>query len=203
MSTSILILFAHPRYEKSRVNRSLLQAVEGMPDVTIHDLYELYPDFNVDMAREKELLKDHDVVIWHHPLYMYGAPAILKQWIDLVLEYGWAHGKDGVNLRGKMIFNTITAGGTRENYHAGGHNNFTVREFLYPYEQTAQLCKMAYLPPFVVHGTHLLTAQALRHWGQTYRRLLERITAGKVSSEILRGHEYVNDWLLQTGEVLP
>ena len=70
------------------------------------------------MEREKELLIAHQIIIWHHPLYMYSAPALLKQWIDLVLEYGWAHGQGGDFLKNKIIFNTLTAGGTREVYTA-------------------------------------------------------------------------------------
>jgi len=66
-----LILFAHPQYEKSKTNQALLAHVDKMNGVTFNDLYEEYPDFNIDVAREKELLLGHDVIIWHHPLYMY------------------------------------------------------------------------------------------------------------------------------------
>ncbi|MBE0558115.1 MAG: NAD(P)H-dependent oxidoreductase, partial [Proteobacteria bacterium] len=127
---NILILFAHPRFEKSRVNRALLAGVDKIPGVTLRDLYEQYPDFNVDVEREKELLTEHRVVVWHHPFYMYGAPALLKQWLDLVLEYGWAHGRGVYSLKDKVAFNALTSGGTKEAYTATGHNRFTVREFL-------------------------------------------------------------------------
>ena len=50
----ILLMLAHPRFEKSRANRALIHAVQDLPFVTIHDLYELYPDFNIDIAREHE-----------------------------------------------------------------------------------------------------------------------------------------------------
>ena len=109
----ILILFAHPRFEKSRANRALLKNIGHLPGVTLNDLYERYPDFNIDVDREKELLAAHDIIVWHHPIYMYGAPALLKQWIDLVLEYGWAHGREGDFLKGKVIFNALTSGGGR------------------------------------------------------------------------------------------
>ena len=158
----ILILFAHPRFEKSKTNRALLQNIVERQGVTLNDLYEQYPDFNIDVDREKELLIAHQIIIWHHPFYMYSAPALLKQWIDLVLEYGWAHGKDGDFLKNKIIFNAITSGGTREVYAATGYNRFTMKEFLLPFEQTATLCKMIYLPPFAVQGTHLLTASMLK-----------------------------------------
>jgi glutathione-regulated potassium-efflux system ancillary protein KefG len=194
---NILILFAHPRFEKSRVNRALLAGIEGLPGVTLRDLYELYPDFNVDVEREKELLVSHRVIVWHHPFYMYGCPALLKQWMDLVLEYGWAHGRGVYSLQDKTVFNALTSGGTRETYSAAGHNRFTVREFLTPFAQTARLCRMRYLPPFVVQGTHLLTEEQLALHAGLYRTLLGRLGREDVSSESAGRFEFLNDWLNQ------
>lgn len=191
----ILILFAHPRFEKSRVNRALLDGVDGIPGVTLHDLYERYPDYDVDIGQEQSLLTAHQIIIWHHPLYMYGAPALLKQWIDLVLEYGWAHGRGGDFLKGRIIFNTLTTGGSREVYTADGYNRFTLREFLVPFDQTATLCKMVYLPPFAVQGTHLLTEARLAYHAALYRALLQRLSKGDFRLESMRRFPLLNDWL--------
>ncbi len=200
----ILILFAHPRFEKSKTNRALLKNIERQEGVTLHDLYEEYPDFNIAIEREKKLLLVHQVIVWHHPLYMYSAPAMLKQWMDLVLEHGWAHGRGGDNLQNKIIFNTLTAGGTREAYVVGQHNNFTIREFLIPFQQTANLCKMIYLPPFVVHGTHLLGAVDLEIYARLYRRLLEKLAESAFNIEDIKQFEYLNDWLAkETGTLKP
>ena len=193
----ILILFAHPRFEKSKTNRALLTNIGRIGGVTLNDLYEQYPDFNIDVDHEKELLLTHQVIIWQHPFYMYSSPALLKQWIDLVLEHGWAHGKSGDNLKNKIIFNVITSGGTREVYAANAHNRFTIREFLFPFEQTATLCKMIYLPPFAVQGTYLLTAAALKSHVTMYHTLLERLAKGDFDVEALKKLEFLNDWLLK------
>ena len=193
----ILILFAHPRFEKSKTNRTLLQNIEHQAGVTLNDLYEHYPDFNIDVAREKDLLLAHQIIIWHHPLYMYSAPALLKQWIDLVLEYGWAHGKGGNVLKDKILFNVVTSGGTRDVYAAGGYNRFTVQEFLIPFNQTATHCKMIYLPPFAVQGTHLLTGEALGRYAELYRDLLGRLASGAFDVEAMKRFPFLNDWLLQ------
>ena len=192
----ILILFAHPRFEKSKTNRALLKNIGALEGVTLNDLYEQYPDFNIDIDREKELLAAHEIIIWHHPFYMYSAPALLKQWIDLVLEYGWAHGQDGNFLKNKIIFNAITTGGTREVYSPGGYNRFTIREFLVPFEQTATLCKMIYLPPFAVQGTHLLANEELNHHVALYSSLLGKLVNGDFDIEAINKVEYLNDWLL-------
>ncbi len=194
-SANILILFAHPRFEKSRVNRALLDRIEEVPGVALRDLYELYPDFNIDAAREQAALAAHSIIVWHYPLYMYGAPALLKQWMDLVLENGWAHGHGGEALKGKFLLNTLTTGGTREGYAAGGYNRFALREFLVPFEQTAALCRMVYLPPFAVQGTYLLTETQLVRHASLYRTLLTRLARGDFDVEAMRRFEFLNDWL--------
>jgi glutathione-regulated potassium-efflux system ancillary protein KefG len=191
----ILILFAHPRYEKSRTNRALLSYIGGMPEITVNDLYEKYSDFNIDVDEEKALMISHQVIVWHHPFYMYGAPALLKQWIDLVFEYGWAHGRGGINLKDKLIFNTLTSGGTREAYSAEGFNRFTIGEFLHPFQQAAARCSMIYLPPFAVQGTHLLSDDELARHGEKYRSLLERLVRGEFELESMMRFQFLNDWL--------
>lgn len=150
----ILILFAHPALQKSKINIELIKAVKGLDGVTFRDLYEEYPDFLSDVEREQELLLGHDIIVLQHPFYWYSCPAIIKEWEDLVLEYGFAYGYDGTALKGKMMMPAVTAGGSVDTYDKGGINYYCVRDFLKPFEQTAELCGMHYLPPFVEHGTH-------------------------------------------------
>lgn len=56
----------------------------------------------------------------------------------MVLEYGWAYGKFGLALQDKVIFQTITTGGSQENYCAEGRENHTVLELLEPFKQTSK-----------------------------------------------------------------
>jgi glutathione-regulated potassium-efflux system ancillary protein KefG len=121
-----LVLFAHPALEKSKANRALIEGVENLNGVTFHDLYETYPDFHIDVEHEKELLLQHDHVIWHHPLYWYSVPALFKQWFDLVLEYGWAYGNGGNALSGKKVTSVITTGGSQEAYGPAGQNLYSI-----------------------------------------------------------------------------
>ena len=69
MPRQVLILFAHPALEKSRANRRLLRSAEGLEGVTLRDLYEDYPDFLIDVSREQEDLKRHDVILFQHPFF--------------------------------------------------------------------------------------------------------------------------------------
>jgi len=148
----ILVLFAHPSLDRSEVNRPLAVATSGVEGVTLVDLYAAYPDFQIDIDREQERLIAHDVIVFMHPLYWYSTPAILKEWQDLVLEYGFAYGSKGTALHDKLFFNALTAGGGEAAYCAEGYNHFTIRELLHPLEQTAAMCGMHYLPPFTLFG---------------------------------------------------
>jgi glutathione-regulated potassium-efflux system ancillary protein KefG len=186
-SNQLLILFAHPALEKSRVNRHLLQAIKGLDAVTVHDLYETYPDFHIDVQFEQNLLLAHDIIVFQHPFYWYSSPAILKEWQDLVLEHGFAYGHGGTALQGKKFLSAITTGGGEQTYCQKGYNRFTIRELLAPFEQTARLCGMEYLPPFVVHGTHkLLEQHQTDPYAVDYRTVILALRDNAVNWEQLR-----------------
>lgn len=191
----VLIVFAHPRLENSRVNRALIDRLPDDENVTFHDLYEQFPDFNIDVNLEKLLLAEHDVLVWHHPLYWYSAPSLLKQWIDIVLEYGWAYGPHGDVLQGKFVFNALTSGGARDVYSKTGRNRFTIREFLAPFEQTARLCGMNYLPPFAVQGTHKISDEDLERAAESYRSLIDWLVKTDLADVDFGQFEFLNDWL--------
>lgn len=171
----------------------LLRQVDDLPDLTLHDLYEAYPDFDIDVEREQQLLLQHDLIIWQHPFYWYNAPALIKQWQDLVLAHGWAYGTGGRQLQGKAIFNVISCGGPRAAYEEGGRNRFTIRQLLAPFDQTAHLCGMQYLSPFVIHGTHQLTTGEMDGYALQYRQLLQALADGQVSASELHVLTYAND----------
>lgn len=172
----LLILFAHPVLEQSRVNRRLLAEAREVTGVTIHDLYEAYPTLAIDVQREQRLLLDHDVIVFQHPFYWYSTPAILKEWQDLVLEHGWAYGHGGTQLRGKITLNAITTGGPETAYRHEGYNRFTIRELLAPWDQTAHLCGMRFLAPFVVHAALRVSGDADMTTARgAYRSLLEAL----------------------------
>ena len=73
----VLVLFAHPAYEKSRVHKRLNLHVRGLEAVTFRDLYENYPDLDIDVKKEQQLLLEHDIIIFQHPFYWYSSPAII------------------------------------------------------------------------------------------------------------------------------
>ena len=189
----ILILFAHPALEKSRVHKKLIRKAKQISGIFINDLYEQYPDLDIDIEREKRLLLQHDIIIWQHPFYWYSAPAVIKQWQDLVLEHGWAYGSTGKALTGKQIFNIISCGGSKAVYQPDGANRYTINQFLLPFNQTAYLCKMQYMPPFVIHGTHKLQDADIDLYATQYEQLLLALVNGRITENEWQGLPYLND----------
>ena len=192
-TNKVLVIFAHPSIGKSRVNVKLIKALEGIDGIAIHNLYENYADFKIDKKAEQSLLLDYDTIVWQHPFYWYSTPALLKQWIDVVLEHGFAYGKYGKALKGKLILNAITTGGDRNAYQTNGRNNFTINQLLVPFEQTANLCQMVYLSPFVVHNVYSLNDNDIEDYASKYREAIIALRDNKFSTEEIKNKDYYSD----------
>ena len=147
--SKVLILFAHPSQSRSEINVPLFKA-SHIDQVTCVDLYSEYSNFRINIKKEQLRLLDHDVIVFMFPMYWYSTPAILKEWQDLVLEYGFAYGHDGNQLKDKKFLCAITAGGPENAYQCDGMNHYAVHELLQPLEQMASLCGMQYIPPYVM-----------------------------------------------------
>lgn len=171
----ILILFAHPAFHKSHVNRILVDGLDHIENLTFHDLYEVYPDFDINIKQEQEFLSEHDCIIFHHPMFWYSVPALLKEWMDLVLQHGWAYGTNGNALKDKLFFNVITTGGPKEAFQLKGMHHHTLNELLLPISLTVQKCKMIELDPFVIHGTYGMDDNTIESYKKDYHELLQSI----------------------------
>ncbi len=193
-SRKILILFAHPNQTVSEVCLPMARAAREVEGVTLVDLYGRYPDFDIDIEAEQKRLAAHDMVIFLHPLYWYSTPAILKEWLDLVLEYGFAYGRGGDRLQGKLMMSAVTAGGREEAYSKKGYNNFTIRQLMAPMEQTATLCGMVWLPPFTVFGARSakeagVVPEIVTEW----KRLLTALVEDKLPVDRARKLDFLNE----------
>lgn len=166
----IYVIGAHPDWRSSKVNRRLFARAQALAQkgerIDINDLYGSYPDYFIDIAAEQRRLAAAQLIVLLHPIHWYAMPALQKLWVDEVLTYGWAYGagdddhstkataSHGRALRGKDFWLVATTGGTEEAYHPKGYNRYFFDAFLPPYEQTAALCGMRFLPPLVLHGAH-------------------------------------------------
>jgi glutathione-regulated potassium-efflux system ancillary protein KefF len=168
----ILVIAAHPEVEHSRVNRALLHALQGPPlgaaRVELRDLYALYPDYLIDGAAEQAALAQARLLVWLHPVHWYSMPPLLKLWLDEVFAFGWAYGPGGRALAGKDLWLVASTGGPEASYHPSGYNRYFFDAFLPPYEQTAALTGMRWLPPLVLHGAHRVGEAALAEHVRTF-----------------------------------
>jgi glutathione-regulated potassium-efflux system ancillary protein KefG len=178
-TTRLLLVLAHPAMERSRANKAMLQAAKDVRGVTLLDLYETYPDFMIDVRAEQKRLVGHDTVILQFPVYWYSVPSLLKEWFDLVWLHGFAYGKGGVALRGKRMVVACTTGGDEAAYHPAGAHRFSLEEFLRPLEQTAALCGMDWLKPFVLHASAAKSQTALTREAKAYRLRLGELASGE------------------------
>lgn len=130
----------------------MVRAAREVERITLVDLYADYPRHDIDVAREQQRLRDHDVILFQFPLYWYATPSLLKEWQDLVLQHGFAYGQGGHALEGKTLMLAITTGGSPEAYAPDGYQHYPLRDFLRPLEQTARLCGMSFPAPYVLHS---------------------------------------------------
>ena len=154
----ILVLLAHPQLENSRVGRALADAARaasrGPDNIAVRDLYARYPDYLIDVAAEQTALAGVDLLVWLHPVHWYGMPPLMKLWLDEVFAFGWAYGPGGDALRGTDLWLVTSTGGPESSYRGDGYNRYFFDAFLPPYEQTANLVGLRFLPPLVLHAAH-------------------------------------------------
>jgi glutathione-regulated potassium-efflux system ancillary protein KefF len=162
----ILVIAAHPQLENSRATRALMDAAARLDParVQVCDLYALYPDYWIDVPAEQAALADARLVVWLHPVHWYAMTPLLKLWLDEVFSFGWAYGPGGRALEGKDLWLAASTGGPDSSYRPDGYNRYFFDAFLHPYEQTAALAHMRWLPPLVLHGAHhAANAELARH----------------------------------------
>ena len=106
---NVLIIFAHPN-ENSFCAALLQKMIDGLKEashqIKIHDLYR--DKFNPILSKEelldfkktetdqlvilyREEIKWAEVIVFIHPSYWYGPPAILKGYFDRILADGFAY----------------------------------------------------------------------------------------------------------------
>ncbi|MDO5009019.1 MAG: NAD(P)H-dependent oxidoreductase [Lactobacillus johnsonii] len=159
----------HPEFADSKVNKALANEVKG--DFTVRQMYDLYPDFKIDVAQEQKVLTDADRVVLQFPIRWYSTPALLKQWEDDVFTYGWAYGCNGNALHGKQLLIAITVGAN--NYGRDDFVKYTVDELLRPLQATSRLIGMDYLKPFIVMGASSIDDAGLQKEADRYLEYLQ------------------------------
>jgi len=167
-SSPVYVLAAHPNLRESRVNRRLQEAARGLPGVDVNDLYATSTDYEFDVALEQSRCEAARLIVLLHPIQWYSMPALMKLWFDEVLTFGWAYGS-GTALRGKDLWLVATTGGSEASYRPQDYNRYFFDAFLPPYEQTAALCGLRFLPPMMLFGAHRATEEQIASHVSVFR----------------------------------
>lgn len=174
----VLVIFAHPALHKSKVNKHMYETAQSIEGVTVHNLYATYPDFDINVSHEHELMDKHAAIVLQHPFFWYSVPSLLKEWMDRTLSLGWAYGPNANALHGKVLMSAITTGGAAHSYHPEGQNRYTINQLLIPFDQTAHLCGMSYVEPFLFHSALRATPQDINLHCQSYAERLMALRDG-------------------------
>lgn len=156
-----LVIIIHPTMENSLINKRWKEELEKFPEkLTVHDLYEAYPDGNINIEKEQKMIEAYGNIIFQFPFYWFSSPPLLKKWFDEVLVYGWAFGsKSGYKLKDKKIALALSTGIDKQGYSESGKYKYTINELLRPFELTFEYIKADYKKPFVYYGSEEETLQ--------------------------------------------
>ncbi len=194
----LIVYYAHPGQRFSNVNAEMWRRAQAVEGITRVDLYAEYPRFDIRIDREQQRLLDHDIILFQCPMFWYSTPSMIKEWQDLVLEHGFAYGAGGTRLAGKRMMLALTAAGPEDAYTADGYQHHHLRTFLRPLEQTATLCKMHFLPPYVLYGALKAPgAGQVEPHAEGYVRLLRGLAEGRFDEYEADRHEVL------TADTLP
>lgn len=135
----------HPQIEDSSTQQFLKVAAD-LPQVTWHPL----TTFDLSVADEQKLIGQADRIVLQFPLYWYSAPAILKNWLDLVITRHFAYPEAMGSLVGKELGIAVSLGSPARHFTAGASENVSISQLMVPFQALAHKLQMTFLPTFVV-----------------------------------------------------
>lgn len=178
MSHSVLILVSHPQFEDSRINDALANVAHSVAGVTVHHLDRVLDGSNghFEVSEEHKLIESHDHIVFQFPWYWYAPPATLKLYLDEILTRGWAYA-GGSALEGKKLLCAISTGGPAEAYGPDGTNKYTMDTLLSPLKATANMTRLVWQEPFIIHGVRNITDAQLQEICDEYQEVLRSLVA--------------------------
>lgn len=171
-----LVIVAHPNLHESVVNKRWVEELKKYhKEFEIHNIYEAYPDWDIDVEREQRLIEEHEALIFQFPMYWFSCPPLLKKYMDDVFTYGWAYGSKGDKLKGKKFAIAVSTGAETRDYQEDGKNHATLQQLLLPFQTTARFCGMDFKGHFTLDDSANVTAEKLEENAQKYVKFLQDI----------------------------
>ncbi len=198
---SILIILAHPTFQRSFIHKKCMHIAHEYADNTIVDLYEDYPTFIIDAKEQQNLLLQHDIIIFHYPWRWFSPPALLQEWKETVLTNEFIIEHD--SLKDKIFSSVISVEDEQEDYTENGMYHMNINALLSPQSKMAEICQMVYIPPLIVYGHRkLLNAEtksqaieALKPYFDIYKTFLHSLKNDNINIPALQKSSTINDVL--------
>jgi len=154
-----LLILAHPYYTQSIANKAIVEElVKTYPDLEVRDIFQLYPDYKIDVSAEQEALLRHDTIILQYPMFWFNMPAILKLWFDEVFTYQFAYGSQGDKLKDKKVIISMTVG-QKEADMVNDQENL-IDSFLKAVQYSIQYTQMQLSNTFLLYDVSPLSGNA-------------------------------------------
>ncbi|MCH3993723.1 MAG: NAD(P)H-dependent oxidoreductase [Prevotella sp.] len=176
MGQKKLVILAHPDMQDSVINKRWVEEISKYPqEFTLHNIYELYPDWKIDVEKEQHLLEQYDTIVFQYPMFWFNCTPLLKKYLDDVFLHGWAFGSNGTKLRGKKLAIAVSTGSSASDYQLDGKNQVTIEGLLQPFKTTALFCGMTYAGFHTLNDSHNVTANELEANTKAYISFLRKV----------------------------
>ncbi|MDK8191494.1 NAD(P)H-dependent oxidoreductase [Paenibacillus sp. UMB7766-LJ446] len=172
-----LVIVTHPSIQTSVINKRWATELQKYPEkYTVHELYKVYPDGNINVEKEQQLIESHDRLVLQFPFYWFSSPPLLKQWLDEVFTYGWAYGSMGDKLQQRKVALAVSAGIKEADYTEEGKYRYTLGQLLSPFETTMLYCDADYRSFFAFYGAeHEPASSELEQSVQDYLNFIDNL----------------------------
>lgn len=170
-----LIIIAHPDIESSQVNSSWLSAIATEEQVTIHNIYKLYPTYEIDIQVEQQLIEQHDQVILQFPFYWFGCPPLMKKWLDEVFSSGWAFDAKINQMENFPVALVVSAGINQDEYSQTGKSGYSLEQLLAPFETIFNYLKSDYRGFYAFYGSHKADANDINKSKTDYLNFINNL----------------------------
>ena len=139
----LLMVSGHARSEVSVATKTIMEEVKNaFPEAELLYLDQTYPDFKIDIRKERQRVLSADIIVLQYPIQWYTPPAIMKRWLEEVFTFGFAHDAEGGKLNGRTLILSMTSGAPESQYHIGERMNYPMEIYQLPLQQLAELCGM-------------------------------------------------------------
>lgn len=166
-----LIVVCHPNLKNSSINKYWVEEFKKDDSkYEVHDLYKEYPDFKINVKKEQALLDKFENIIFQFPIYWFSSPALLKEWIDKVFEYGWAYGTNGNGLKDKKIGLAVSLGG-EESFYKG---KYDLNNVLVPFIYSFEFVKSKYLGFYALYNCDQKNSISLKKDFSKYLEFIQK-----------------------------